>query len=68
VIADVKERLKEHQELDVSLIDVYYDHSVVVLTGTVPDEAARQLAEEAARGTERVIAVDNDLELPPPGQ
>jgi osmotically-inducible protein OsmY len=63
VIAAVKEALKRNRELAASQIEVMYDHGVVILTGSVRGEVARELAGEAALTVRGVTAVDNDLEL-----
>ncbi len=66
VIRGIRERLAQHPELGADAIDAAFDHGVVILTGTVRDEALRKLAEEAALATPGVIAVDNDLKLAGP--
>jgi osmotically-inducible protein OsmY len=43
-------------------------NGVVLLTGEIPDEAARAAAGDFAKGTERVRAVQNELVIAPPSE
>jgi osmotically-inducible protein OsmY len=63
IITAVKEVFQQNRELAANQIDVAYDHGVVILTGMVRDEAARERAREAALTVRGVTAVDNDLKL-----
>ncbi len=63
VIAAIQEQLKAYAVPDPGRIEVAYDHGVAILSGTVRDDAARRLAQEAALATHGVTAVDNDLKV-----
>ncbi len=63
VMRGISEKLGQYEELDGSHIEVTYEQGVVILSGTVRDDAARKVAEEATMLVPGVIGVDNDLEL-----
>jgi osmotically-inducible protein OsmY len=65
----VQRRLLDDQELDEVAIAVQVTQGVVVLRGSVPDEKVRARAEETARATPGVVALENRIELEaPPAQ
>ena len=51
---------------DKAHISVTSYNGIVLLTGEVPDEAARDAMAALARGTERVRGVQNELQVAPP--
>jgi osmotically-inducible protein OsmY len=52
-----------HKELEATKIDVDTKNGVVVLTGTVKSEAAKDLAVEMAKDYDHVVAVEDNLKV-----
>ena len=62
----VQRRLLDDEELDDLAIAAEAAKGVIALRGTVPDQEARARAEEIARATPGVVAVENRIEVVPP--
>jgi hyperosmotically inducible protein len=66
ITSKVKAKLtKEHAKNLVS-VNVDTKDGIVHLKGTVPNEQAKTEAEQAAKDTEGVVSVTNDLKISPP--
>ncbi|HEX7076752.1 MAG TPA: CBS domain-containing protein [Hyphomicrobiaceae bacterium] len=63
IAEDVFRGLDAAEEIDVAEIDIYVDHGVVSLNGTVDNYAAQELATKIAEGVEGVTRVDNNLRI-----
>lgn len=61
ICEDVRDRLADDPGIDSSDIEVRVEGSHVVLTGTVPSELTRQMAEVVAFEAEGVTGVENAL-------
>lgn len=64
-VAAVEVMLKQDVEVATGSIQVSAQNDLVVLKGTVPNEAAKQRAEELAKKVEGVEKVANHLEVAP---
>lgn len=63
MVATTQMNLKTDPELAASGITVMAENNLLVLRGTVPNEAAKKRAEELAKKTARVEKVANHLEV-----
>ena len=63
VVANIKMALQADRELSRFVIDVDSKDGLVVLSGVARSESARQRAEQIARATPQVHAIENQLTL-----
>jgi osmotically-inducible protein OsmY len=61
----VQDRLAAQGDLDTDNIEVRVSERRVTLSGTVPDERSKQLAEEVAGIVAGVAGIDNRLRIRP---
>ncbi len=61
IVVEVRDRLAQTTEHDLSRVQAYVRDGVVRLTGQVKDVAARRFAEIVARRVEGVIDVENEI-------
>lgn len=66
ITAKVKRQLFHQEGVSIIDVDVSTYRGQVQLSGFVPSEDARRLAEEAARRVEGVKSVKNDIRIAPP--
>ena len=59
----VQEALSEDPRTENLTIEVVDENGIVTLTGTVPDQEARDAAEEITNQQDGVVQVINDLEV-----
>ncbi|RIL04414.1 MAG: hypothetical protein DCC71_14165, partial [Proteobacteria bacterium] len=59
----VQQRLLEDRELEDAAVSARVEHGVALLTGTVPDEDARERAVEIARETPGIVDVQSQLAI-----
>lgn len=67
ITAKVKRQLFYQEGVRIMDVDVNTYRGQVQLSGFVPSEEAKRLAEEAARRVEGVKSVKNDIRIAPPG-
>jgi hyperosmotically inducible protein len=65
ITAEVKAKITDDELLDNTDVSTETQNGIVTLTGTVATEAQKARAEEIAKGTQGVVAVNNTLELKP---
>ena len=63
IIKDVEDALLKDPRTKGCIIDVGYNRGVMVLTGNVKTDKARQAAEEIARSQPDVLQVVNELKI-----
>jgi len=66
ILAQVREALRRHPELDAAAIEVEVNTGVVTLSGTVPDVLQKELASECAMNVDAVAEVFNYITVAPP--